>query len=230
MSEEERNAMRERFRNMSEEERQKFREEMMSRFRNMSEEDRARMRQRMGTRARLNPEEQLKAVAAMEKQLAKLKASITASAGGMPPNYRDLSEEERLKVREKLGKSRADRDAAVAAIRVELDKISPMRAMTQQMSSIRDLRAISALAEKEKAAETKKAVDGLIERQTRQFGPGRTPGRRPGAGEEGTRRGPREGGTRRPAREGAESDAPRRPSRGDSDAPRRPRPGDGDRE
>lgn len=204
MSEEQRNQMRERFQNMSEEERAKFREEMRTRFENMSEEDRAAMRQRAGGQARLSTEDQLKAIVAMEQQLAKLKAAIASSSAERPANYGDMSEEERAKLREKFAKSRADREAPLAAIRAELDKLSPPRPMPQQIETLRELRVISGLAEKEKAAETKKRIDALIEKQTKQFSPTGSPRR---AGE------PDQGRGERP---------PRRPSRGESDAPRPP--------
>lgn len=212
MSAEERSTMRERFQNMSEEEREKFREEMRARFQNISDADRAQMRQRFGGRTRLSTEDQLKAIAAMEKHLAKLKASIVASSGTTATNFRDLSEEERAKLREKLGKTRADRESSIAALRVELEKLGPARSMPMQMGTVRELRVISGLAQKEKATETKKRIDALIAQQSQQFSPTRPGGRRPG-GEPGARRGPREGADRRPSREGSDSDAPRRPSR-----------------
>ena len=72
MSEEERAKMREKFQNMSEEERAKFREEMRGRFENMSEEERAQMRSRFGGGTRLSRDEQIKAIKAVEEQVAKL--------------------------------------------------------------------------------------------------------------------------------------------------------------
>jgi len=113
MSAEERTAMRERFQNMSEEERTKYRE--------------AAMRQRSGGRTRLSQEDQLKAIVAMQGQLAKLKAAIASSSAARPTNYRDLSEEERTKLRAQSTKARADREASVVALRAELDKLSPPR-------------------------------------------------------------------------------------------------------
>ena len=198
MSAEERAAMRERFQNMSEEERQKFREQMRARFENMSEEDRARMRQRMGGRTRLSREEQLAAITAMQQQLAKLKASIENAAPRTGTSFRDLSEEDRNKLREQMTKSRTDREAAITALRAEMDKLSPPRPTEVQIATLRELRSISGLAEKEKAKETKTRIDALIAKQGEQM---------PMMG---GRRGPREGGEGRPGREGAEGNAPRR--------------------
>lgn len=218
MSAEERTAMRERFQNMSEEERQKFREQMRARFENMSEEDRAAMRQRMGGRTRLSREEELASITAMQQQLAKLKASIESTAPRTDANYRDLSEEERNKLREQMTKARTNRQTAITALRAEIDKLSPPRPTEVQMATLRELRAISELAGKEKAKETKTRVEALIAKQAEQMQM------------MGGRRGPREGATRRSSEEGSESGTGRRPSRGDSDSPRRPRTTGGDRE
>jgi len=194
--------MRERFQNMSEEERTKYREQMRARFENMSEEERAAMRrQRSGGRTRLSREDQLNAIVAMQGQLAKLKAAIASSSAARPTNYRDLSEEERTKLREQSTKARADRDASVVALRAELDKLSPPRATPEQMEALRELRAISELATKEKATETTKRLAVLITKQAEQLSSLRGGGRRPGTTGEGRTRGAG-GASRRPARDG----------------------------
>ncbi len=200
MSAEERTAMRERFQNMSEEERTKYREQMRARFENMSEEERAAMRQRAGGRTRLSREDQIKAITAMQGQLAKLKAAIASSSAARPTNYRDLSEEERTKLREQSAKARADREASVVALRAELDKFSPPRATPEQMEALRELRAISQLATKEGAVETTKRLTALIQKQAQQLSPIRGV-RRPGTTGEGRPRGAGTGAPRRPARE-----------------------------
>jgi len=223
MSAEERTAMRERFQNMSEEEREKFREQMRARFEGMSEEQRAQMGQRFSGRGRMSREDQLKAIAAMQQQLAKLKAGIESSSPRTGTSFRDLSEEERTKLREQSTKARADREAAITALRAELDKVSPPRATPEQMATLAELREIRALAEKEKAAGTTKRLAALIEKQMQQMprmggrrGPGAPgsgePGRpgapaRPGEGRRGQRgergTGAGTGAQRRPAGEGA---------------------------
>lgn len=199
MSAEDRSAMRERFQNMSEEERTKFREDMRARFENMSDEDRSRMRQRGGSRSRMSAEDQLKSIVAMEGQLGKLKASIASSASRSGVNYRDMSEEERTKLREQSSKSRADREGAIVALRAELDKLSPPRATPGQMEVIAELREIGALAKKEEATETTKRLSALIEKQTQLLSPTRS--RRgsgaPGEGRQRGERGERGGGARR---------------------------------
>jgi hypothetical protein len=136
MSEEERAKMRERFQNMSEEERAKFREEMQARFGNMSEEERAQMRSRVGGGPRLSQEEQLKAIQAIQDQLAKLKASVESASSPAGTNFRDLSEEERTKLRDRFTKAREARQTAIDAIRAEVDKISPPRPTPAQMEAL----------------------------------------------------------------------------------------------
>jgi hypothetical protein len=171
MSEEERAKARERFQNMTEEERAKFREEMRGRFENMSEEERAQMRSRFGSSTRMSREEQLKAVKAVEEQVAKLKASIESSARPADANFSALSEEERTKLRDQFTKAREARQTAIDAIRAEIDKLSPPRPTPAQMEALRELREIQTLAEKEKAAETTKRLAALIEKQNQLLSP-----------------------------------------------------------
>ena len=171
MSEEERAKMKERFQNMSEEERAKFREEMQARFGNMSEEERAQMRSRFGSSTRMSRDEQLKSIKAVEEQVAKLKASIESSVRPADANFSTLSEEERTKLRDQFTKAREARQAAVEAIRAEIDKLSPPRPTPAQMEALRELREIQTLAEKEKATETTKRLAALIEKQNQLLSP-----------------------------------------------------------
>jgi hypothetical protein len=213
MSAEERTAMRERFQNMSEEERTKYREEMRARFENMSEEERAAMRQRSGGRSRVSQEDQLKAITAMQEQLAKLKAGLESSSTTSGTNYRDLSEEERTKLREQMTKARTDREASVLALRAELDKLSPPRATTEQLEALRELRAIGVLAEQEKATETTKRLAALITKQAEQLSSLRGGGRGPGTTGEGRTRGAGTGATGEGRERGAGTGASRRTTR-----------------
>ncbi|MHC4538371.1 MAG: hypothetical protein ACYS74_01145, partial [Planctomycetota bacterium] len=102
MNEEERAKIRERLQNMSEEQREKFR---------------AEMRERGGSGRRrfqyLRPEDRQMAVKTIEAQLAKYKAvqNIWPTGGD-----RDLSEDERAKLREKMTKVFQDRQKALQAI------------------------------------------------------------------------------------------------------------------
>ena len=122
--------MRQRLQNMSEEEREKFLEEMRKRreqFQNMSEEERqkfrAEMQQRFGGRTSLSREEQLKAISEIEKQVAKLKAAVLSIEPQDRGRLRDLSEEQRAKLREKIANASRERFAAIRAIELQLAKL-----------------------------------------------------------------------------------------------------------
>lgn len=215
MSAEEREGMRERFENMSEEERAKLREQMRARFEGMSEEDRARMGQRFGGRSRLSREDQLKAIKAMQEQLTKLKAAIESETSRDRTSFRDLSQEERTKLMAKFAKSREDRQKAISAIQEGLGKLGG-QPMARPQISVQELTQIRELAAKEKAEQTVKRLNTLIERQKSQA-PRGFPGGRLGG-----ERGP--GGMRRPDGEergpmGPRPDRPDRPA-----GTRRPRP------
>ncbi|MHC4174121.1 MAG: redoxin domain-containing protein [Planctomycetota bacterium] len=205
--------MRQRFENMSEEEREKFRAEMRERrerYENMSEEEREKFRAEMRKRGgpmprRLGREEQLKAIEIIQEQAAKLKAAIEATRG--PEGRRrsqDLSEEERTKLREKFAEASKRRQNAIRAIEEQLAKLrGPMPPGAEPPGSIREMRAIRELALKENAEETAKRLEKLIagyqrgpqrESGGRQRGPGRE--REPGQRPQGPDRPPRE----RPAR------------------------------
>jgi len=168
-----------RFRNLSDEERAQMRE----RFQNMSEEERAQFRQRFSGRSRISREDQLKAVEAVEEELSKLKDGIESQPAQGGTNFRDLSEEERTKLREQFTKSREARQTAITAIKAEIDKLSPPWATPEQIAAIDELREIRVLAEKEKAVETTKRLASYIEKQMEQMPPMR------GRGRQGTRAG-----------------------------------------
>ncbi len=148
----------------------------------MSEEERAQFRQRFAGRSRMSREDQLKSIVELESQLAKLKAAIEAQPQRRT-NYRDLSEEERTKVREQYTKAREARQAVITAIRAEVDKLSPPRATAEQIAALGELREIRTLAEKEKATEIAKRLEDLIEKQTHQMPRTRGQGGRGGSGQ-----------------------------------------------
>ncbi len=187
LSEEQRAKMRERFQNMSEEERAKFREQMRSRG-------------GFGRGGFMGREDQQKAIKAIEEQLAKLKAAqITRPEGG----FRDLPDDERAKLRERMTKVFQDRRQALQTIITQVARLQGRRGPAPEAAegvqyliiNTSDLKPIQAAAKKEKAKETAQLLQRLIARGSgRGFG-GRGPGGRPGAGprpqggQRGTRRG-----------------------------------------
>jgi peroxiredoxin len=172
---------------MSEAEREKFRAEMRQRrerYENMSEEERekfrAEMRERFGGgRFGTGRQEQLKAIEAIEEQVAKLKAALVGTGREARGSFRDLSEEERAKLRERMVKAGQERQSAIRAIEEQLAKLrGPGRPQAGRQPSIGELRTIHGLAVKEKATQTASRLERLIARYQREPG-GRGPESRP---------------------------------------------------
>ena len=192
---------RERFQNMSEEEREKFRAEMRQRFANMSEEERAEMRQRIGRGGFMGGQGQEEAIKIIEEQLAKLKATqITRPEGGI----QDLSEEERAKLRENMTKVFQTRQQALQTI---IAQVAMMQGRRQPAAgggqfliiNTDDLKPIQEAAVKEKAKETTQLIERLIARgSARGFGGRLGAGQRPqGDQPRGQRQGGQTGGRQR---------------------------------
>jgi len=180
-----RESMKQRMQNMSEAEREKFMAEMRQmreRFQNMSEEEkekfRAEMQQRFG--GRFGRQEQLKAIEAIEEQVTRLKAAVQSTGAEDRSRWRELSEEERTKLREKMVTAVRERQTAIRAIEEQLAKLSgPRRAQAEPQPSIGELRAIHELAVKEKATQTAGRLERLIARFQRESRGGRAREPRP---------------------------------------------------
>ncbi|MFZ2149481.1 MAG: hypothetical protein WAV28_19900 [Sedimentisphaerales bacterium] len=184
------------------EERASQRESMRQRFQNMSEQEReqfrAQMRERGGRGGFMSPEEQEKAIKAIEEQLAKLKAApqIAPPEGG----FQNLSEDERANLREKMTKARQERQTILQTIIAQVARLQGRMQPAEEAGqyiilNVGDLKPIQDSAVKEKAKETAQLLERLIARGSGQRGPG---GRQPGSGQrpEGGQRGGR--GTRTP--------------------------------
>jgi len=144
-SPEERAKMRERWQNMSEEEREKFRAQMLERWR----------------------EGQIKPIEAIEEQIAKLKAGIEAQGPQARRRGQDLSDEERTKLRERFAKAREDRQKAIKAIIAQIARLQGQRQPTAEgeefiLINTTQLKEIRELAVKEKATETAQRLERLI--------------------------------------------------------------------
>ena len=168
---EQRQNMRERFRNMSPEEREKLMAEMEERrkkFQNMSDEERKKLRAEMGERFGSRPESmgrdaQLKSIKAIEAQVAKLKAAVEAGTPENRERLRELSQEDRAKLREKMMAAMRERQMAIRAIEQELAKLrGSRRPATVSEARLSELRAIHKLAVREKATQTADRLNKLI--------------------------------------------------------------------
>ncbi len=187
------------------EERGRQRGNMRERFQNMSEEERAqfmaKMRERGGPRGgafMMGGQGQEEAIKAIEEQLAKLKAAqFTRPQGG----YQDLSEDERAKMRENIQKTFQDRQKALQTIIAQVARLQGRRAPEGEgaqflIINTGDLKPIQEAAVKEKAKETTQLLERLIARGTGRRGFGGRPGsgQRPQGGQRGTRAPRPEGG------------------------------------
>ena len=170
------------------------REAMRERFQNMSEEERAKFRERMSSRGmrttRMSPEDQAKAIKAIEEQVAKLKAAaqVQRPQGG----FQDLSEEQRTKIMTAFRSRREALQAIVAQVALLQGRRQPEGEGAQFMIiNTVDLKPIQEMATKEKATETSQLLARMAARGSgRGFG-----GRRQGQG--GQRpQGGRQGGQR----------------------------------
>ena len=180
--------IREKWQNMSEEEREKFKTEMRENrqgWENLSQEEREKLRSQMRERfssgpARIGRQEQLEAIKVIEEQVAKLKSALETSRpeGGSRPA--DLSEEERAKMREQMMAAMRERQTAIRAIDEQLEKLrGPMRPGPEPRMQIGELKQIYDLAVKENATETAKRLDRLMAGYRNEFPgpPSGSPGR-----------------------------------------------------
>ena len=122
--------MRQRTRDMSEAEREKFRAEMQKAredFMNMSEEEkqkfRAEMRQRFGGRIGISTAEQLEVISEIEKQVAKLKAAVLTIQSRDQGQLNNLSEEKTTKLKENIAKANQERLSAISAIEMQIARL-----------------------------------------------------------------------------------------------------------
>lgn len=116
-------------------------------------------------------EAQLKAIAAIQEQVAKLKALMDQSPQGMQGrSFQDLSEEERTKMRESMTQRREEQQKIVASIEQELMRVKGGRQMLRDHEqSMTPLKELLASAQKENAKETAGKIEALIAQRQKQF-------------------------------------------------------------
>ena len=135
-----------------------------------------------GRRSRMSQEERLKAIKAIEGQLAKLKkAPQTSRPTG---SFADMSEEERTKYREQRTKVRQEQQKVFQTIIAQVARLQGRRQPAEEgaqylIVNVGDLKPIQAAAVKEKAKETAQLLERLIARGSGRRGSGgRTGGQR----------------------------------------------------
>jgi len=143
-------------------------------------------RTRQGRGRFMGREERLKAIEAIEAQLAKLKAE--ADVQRPQGSFQDMSEDERAKFREQMTKVYQERNKILQAVMAQVFLIQGRRAPEGEnvqyvILSTDDLKPLQESAVKEKAAETAKLVEGLIARASGQRGSGGRQGSGQGGGQ-----------------------------------------------
>ena len=138
---------------------------------------------RSGRRPRMSQEERLKAIKAIETQLAKLKEApqMPRPTGG----FADMSEEERTKFIEQMRKVRQEQQKVFQTILAQVYRLQGRRPPEEEgvqyvIANTTDLKSIQESATKEKAKETAQLLERLIARGSGRRGPGGRTGGQPG--------------------------------------------------
>lgn len=122
-----------------------------------------------GRRRGVRREEQLKAIAAIDEELGKIKTGLE-SLSGVRERWQDLSDEERDELRDKFREVRREQQQSVKVIEEQIPKLKGGRQLrAEHEESIGKLNAIRELAVKEKATETVASIDKLIAEQRKEF-------------------------------------------------------------
>jgi hypothetical protein len=116
-------------------------------------------------------ESQVKAIAALQEQVAKLKAMMDRAGQGMQGrSFQDMSEEERTKMREEFTKRREEQATVMASIQQSLDTLKGGRQlMREHEESIAPLKELLVAAQAEKAKSTAGKIEKLIAERQKQF-------------------------------------------------------------
>jgi len=116
-------------------------------------------------------ESQVKAMAALQEQVAKLEAMMDRAGQRMQgTSFQDMSEEERTKMREEFTKRREEQATVMASIQQSLDTLKGGRQlMREHEESIAPLQELLAAAQAEKAKDTAGKIEKLIAERQKQF-------------------------------------------------------------
>jgi len=118
----------------------------------------------------MNREAQQKAIAALQEQVAKLKAFIEQAPSMQGRNFQDMSEEERTKMREEMTKRRDEQQKIMTAIDQQVNALKGGRQLaTEHLQMMTPLKDALASAQKENAKETAGMLQKLIAERQKQF-------------------------------------------------------------
>jgi len=137
---------------------------LRQRWNNMSEQEKEQISAQMRERFSSRREEQLKAIKTIEEQLAKLKESAEGMSRDRRSEFREMSPEEKIKFREQWTKMRKERQEAIKAIIAQMAILQgrrqpPAESEELVIVSTNELKAIQELALKEKATETAERLE-----------------------------------------------------------------------
>jgi hypothetical protein len=178
LSPEEAAQLREKWPDMSEDERNEYRSKMRAKWDSLSGEEKEKLRSRMRERygRSIVFDSQLNAIRAIETQLEKIKTNFKGMQPESGRSYRDLTEEERTKMTEEFAKTRRERQDAFQEILSQLVRLQgqrPPRSSTENAEyiivNIGDLKPIQDSAEKEKATKTAERLERLISMANREI-------------------------------------------------------------
>jgi hypothetical protein len=122
-----------------------------------------------GARGGQMREAQLKAIAGIQEQLAKLKTLMEQPMGAQGQSFQDMSEEERTKMRETMTKRNAEQQAILTAIQQDVDRLRVRQLVTEHDAAMAPLKDALASAQKENAKETAGKLDQVIAQRQKQF-------------------------------------------------------------
>jgi hypothetical protein len=115
-------------------------------------------------------EAQMKALASLQEQVAKLKSFMEQAPSMRGRNFQDMSEEERTKMREEFTKRREEQQTIFAAIDQDLARLKGGREVAMEHQRVAaPLKEALASAQRENAKGTASILEKLIAERQKQF-------------------------------------------------------------
>jgi hypothetical protein len=115
-------------------------------------------------------EAQMKAVAALQEQVGKLKAMMEQQPGIGGGNFQDMTDEERTKWREEFTKRREEQAKIMADIQQQLDLVKGgMQLAREHRQAMEPLNDLLASAKSENATATAAKVQQLMDERQKQY-------------------------------------------------------------
>ncbi len=115
-------------------------------------------------------EAQLKAVAALQEQVGKLKTMMEQQPGAQGRNFQDMTDDERTKMREEMTKRREEQTKIMAEINKQMDTVKGgMQLAREHRQALEPLNDLLASAKSENATATAAKIQKLIDERQKQF-------------------------------------------------------------